>query len=367
MTSPFDTSRPRPATQPDIFAREEVRLANRNSGNLLESLDADITPLGMHYLLNHFDVPMLTADSHVVRFEGAFDAPFTLSVRDIRALPQVTRAVTLECAGNGRAGQTPRHYGMPWGEAAVGTYAWTGTPLAPLIARAKPRADVVDFAFFGADFGYDDAQGHFYGRSLSPRDLAELEVLLVTDQNGQPLLPQHGAPLRIVVPGWYGMASVKWLTRVEAMTQPFDGFQQIHTYRLRDSADVPGIPITTMRPRALLKPPGVPDWISRARLLDPGPTTLTGRAWSGAGLPIDRVEVLLDGHWRDASLGAPKDTYAWTPWHIDWIATEGDHAMQVRATDAAGVTQPLASRANHGGFCNNAVQTTHVYVRKSHT
>ena len=133
--------------------------------------------------------------------------------------------------------------------------------------------------------------------------------MLVHSMNGQPLLPQHGAPLRIIVPGWYGMASVKWLGRIEALSTAFDGFQQVRTYRFRESDEDPGRPVTTMRVKSLMAPPGVPDWSSRKRWLRPGPVTLVGRAWSGGGVAITRVEVELDGEWREARLQRPVDAY----------------------------------------------------------
>ncbi len=344
------------------FSRAEVALANRNSGALLELLGLDITPTGTHYLLSHFDVPVLSAQDHELQFTGAFDAPFSRNMAEIMAMPQVTRPVTLECAGNGRAGMDPRSISMPWEVEAVGTSEWTGTPLAPLIARAKPSADVQDFAFLGADFGYDKGVPHAFGRSLTPSEIAELDVMLVWGMNGAPLLPQHGAPLRLIVPGWYGMASVKWLTQVTALTERYDGFQQMQTYRIRHQTEEVGEPVTRLRVRSLMVPPGVPDWFTRARWLEPGPVTLQGRAWSGGGVPIARVEVLLDGAWQDATLTGRADDYAWTGWRIDWQATTGMHDLACRATDADGDVQPLTAPHNLGGFCNNAVHTLRVHV-----
>ena len=357
---PFDAGAPRDAT-PE-FARAELALANRNSGLPLELLREDVTPLGAHYLLTHFDIPELAARDHVLRFTGAFEAPMALRLDDLRAGPQVTRRVTMECAGNGRAGMDPRPVSMPWGVEAVGTADWTGTPLAPLLDRARPRADVVDFAFLGADRGFDRGVPHPFGRSLTPAEVAELDVLLVWAMNGEPLAPQHGAPLRLVVPGWYGMASVKWLTEIAALTTRYDGFQQVQTYRIRHHPDEPGTPVQRMQVRALMQPPGIPDWYSRARWLEPGPVRLTGRAWSGGGVPVTRVEVLLDGVWADADLAPPADRYAWTGWAIHWQARDGVHDLACRATDAEGNVQPLAPPSNLGGFCNNAVQRLRVHV-----
>ena len=358
--SPFSTNAAR-NTEAE-FTREELGLANRNSGALLETLDCDITPTGLHYLLNHFDVPVLSASDHVLEFAGAFDAPFSLTMPQIMALPQITRPVTLECAGNGRAGMTPRPLSMPWMYEAVGTSEWTGTPLAPLIAQASPQDKVRDFAFIGADYGYDKGVPHFYGRSLTPDEIEELDVMLVWGMNGAPLLPQHGAPLRLIVPGWYGMASVKWLTRIEALNQRYQGFQQVETYRFRSHEDDLGTAVTTIHVKSLMKPPGVPDWFTRERWLKAGRVTLSGRAWSGKGVPIDRVEVLMNGVWQEAEVSPRADRYAWTAWQIDWDATPGIHELACRATDAEGHSQPLNAGHNLGGFANNMVHRVKVHV-----
>ncbi len=361
--SPFNPGALR--SEPPEFSRSELGLANRNSGALLELLDADITPTGTHYLLTHFDVPLIDADAHMLDFAGAFDTPFRLSMAEIMALPAISRAVTLECAGNGRAGMHPRPVSMPWMHEAVGTSEWTGTQLAPLIARAGPRAGVLDFAFIGADTGFDKGVPHPFGRSLTPQQLAELDVMLVWGMNGAPLLPQHGAPLRLIVPGWYGMASVKWLTRIEALEHFYQGFQQVQTYRFRQHEDDPGEPVTSIQVRSLMKPPGVPDWFTRTRWLRPGPVRLSGRAWSGGGVPIARVEVLLDGQWADATLRPRPDIYAWTSWQIDWAATSGMHVLVCRATDANGNSQPMSPPHNLGGFANTAPQRVQVHVAEA--
>ncbi len=361
--NPFQMYQGRIETQDDLFSRAEVGLANRNSGLLLESLALDITPSGLHYLLIHFDVPLLDTEHHQLAFDGAFENPFQLTMTDIRAMPQKTVPVTLECAGNGRSGLSPRSHSMPWMYEAVGTSLWTGTPLAPLIKKAQPKDNAVEISFLAADYGYDKAVGHHYGRSLTLKQLDELDVLLVHSMNGQPLLPQHGAPLRIIVPGWYGMASVKWLRTITALTEPFDGFQQVRTYRYRENDDDPGRPVTAIRVKSLMIPPGVPDFGSRKRIVEAGPVALTGRAWSGGGVPITRVEVEIGGQWFDADLGDAVGQYAWTKWTYDWSATRGPHILRCRATDAKGQVQPVDPRWDVSGFANNAAQKVDVFVR----
>jgi DMSO/TMAO reductase YedYZ molybdopterin-dependent catalytic subunit len=181
--------------------------------------------------------------------------------------------------------------------------------------------------------------------------------------NGAPLPPQHGFPLRLVVPGWYGMQNVKWLTRITVLDEPYTGFQNAVAYRMYGADGEPGEPITRMLPRSLTVPPGVPDFMTRERHVEPGPTTLRGRAWSGYA-PIERVEVSTDGGatFDAAVLDPPQGDYAWRGWSFDWTATPGEHVISSRATDAAGNTQPLEPPWNLKGYANNAVERITVVV-----
>lgn len=347
-----------------LFHREEVALANRNSGILLETLRHDVTPAGMHYLLNHFDVPYVQdASTWAVGISGEVDHPFQITLDEIKRLPQKTLRVTLECAGNGRANTAPRWPSMPWMDGAVGTSEWTGTPLKTLLQRAGLKASAFDVVFFGTDRGFDKVE-HDYGRALSPDKALGDDVLLVTAMNGQPLLPQHGFPLRLIVPGWYGMASVKWLNRIEVWPRPFDGPQQVATYMYKADRDDPGVPVTSIRVKSLMVPPGMPDWYTRQRMVDAGAVTVHGRAWSGDGVPITKVEFGVKGQWQVAELGlAAPSKYAWRSWSALWHAVPGEHELMCRATDANGDVQPVAQRFDNGGFGNNTVHRVHVTVR----
>jgi DMSO/TMAO reductase YedYZ molybdopterin-dependent catalytic subunit len=181
--------------------------------------------------------------------------------------------------------------------------------------------------------------------------------------NGAPLPPQHGFPVRLVVPGWYGMASVKWLLRIEALDRPYDGLQQVVGYHYRKFGGDPGVPITHARVKSLMAPPGIPDWYTRRRLVEHGLQPLQGRAWSGAGVPIARVEIAVDGDWHDAWVEPLEHRFAWQRWRYDWSATPGEHELACRATDASGASQPLEPEWNTTGMGNNAVQRVHVTVR----
>ena len=342
----------------------EVGLAHRNHGILLEALRHDVTPAGMHYLLTHFDVPFVPEPARwTLSIGGLVNRPLEFSLADIMAMPQVTRRVTLECAGNGRSLQSPRWPSQPWHNEAVGTSDWTGTPLKPLLERAGLKANAHDIAFTGSDRGFDAGVEHNYGRSLSPALAMAEDVLLVTAMNGQPLLPQHGAPLRLIVPGWYGMASVKWLNRIEVIDHAYQGYQQVGTYVFKQAKGDTGTPVTTIRVKSLLVPPGMPDWYTRRRLVEQGAVALFGRAWTGAGVPITRVEVGVNGVYADAILDEPTGKYAWRGWRYTWHAEPGEHELSCRATNADGDTQPLEAHFDRGGFGNNAVHRVPVTVR----
>jgi sulfane dehydrogenase subunit SoxC len=284
---------------------------------------------------------------------------------DLQRRPTVSSRVLLECAGNGRARLEPRPVSQPWLLEAVGCAEWTGTPLAPLLEEAGTAPDAVDVAFTGADHGRERGVEQDYARGLSLADALRPETMLVWAMNGALLPPQHGAPLRLVVPGWYGMAQVKWLTRIDVLRQPFEGFQNDTAYRFKASLDEGGPPVTRIRPRALLTPPGWPDFMTRERFVAAGPVTLAGRAWSGAA-PVTRVEISTDGGltWGDAALAAPDDAhpFAWREWTYQWSAQPGRTELLARATDDSGGNQPIEPAWNVQGMANNVVQRVPVTV-----
>jgi sulfane dehydrogenase subunit SoxC len=158
------------------------------------------------------------------------------------------------------------------------------------------------------------------------------------------------------------MTSVKWLLRIEAIDRPFDGYQQGTAYRFKADGDDPGEPVSRIRVRALMAPPGLPDYFTRQRLVNAGPVRLEGRAWSGQA-PVTRVQVAVDGTWSEADLGPPVGDWAWRAWSFDWQATPGVHRLACRATDATGATQPLEMPWNYQGMGNNGVQEIEVTVR----
>ncbi|MEO8716875.1 MAG: sulfite oxidase [Burkholderiales bacterium] len=343
------------------YTLEEVALAARNSGMPLEASRHDVTPVGLHYCLIHFDIPELAPPAWKLQVGGLVQRPLELSLEELRALPARTARVTLECAGNGRAQLSPRYPSIPWIEEGVSTAEWTGVSLGAVLDAAGLRANAREVVFWGADRGIDRGLEHPFARSLVPDEARRADVLLAYEMNGQPLPPQHGYPLRLVVPRWYGMASVKWLVRIEAIDRAFDGVQQAHSYHFRKAAGERGLPCTRMRVNSLLAPPGVPDFYTRRRVLQAGRVAIRGRAWSGEGA-VARLEFAVDGEWRDAQLDAPPSAYAWQSWSASWDAAAGEHELACRATDDRGNAQPLAPPWDVTGFGNNAVQRVAVTV-----
>jgi len=339
-----------------VFA-EELQLALRNRGMLLEGLRYAVTPTGMHYLLVHYDVPEVNEGEWRLKVGGLVSKSMSLALEEIRKRPARTVAVTMECAGNGRALFAPRRISQPWLFEAIGTAEWTGTPLRGLLEEAGVRHEAAEIVFTGLDRGVEGGEVQYYQRSLGVNEAVKEDVLLAYEMNGEPLQPQHGYPLRLLVPGWYGMTSVKWLGRIEAVAEPFRGYQMERVYRYSQTANGPGEAVTLIRVRALMIPPGIPDFLTRTRLVETGAVALEGKAWAGR-LSVSRVEVSADGGstWSDAQLGEPVSPYAWRTWTFPWNATPGTHTLCVRATDSEGNVQPLEQQWNFGGYGNNSVQ-----------
>lgn len=351
-------------TSGEPITREELQLATRNHGMPLELLRHPVTPIGAHYLLIHFDVPHVDASSWRLEVGGRVRTPLSLTLDDLRSRPAVTRPVTMECAGNGRARLASRPRSQPWLWEAVGTGEWTGTPLQAVLADAGLHDAALEVVFTGADRGVQGGVAQAYERSLPLADARADEVLVAYALNGQPLPPQHGFPLRLIVPGWYGMASVKWLERITVVDRPFAGYQQAQSYRVRMDPDEAGEPVTRIAPRSLMVPPGVPEFWSRRRILEVGTHALEGRAWSGWG-PVTAVTVSSDGGatWRDAALEAPPAPCAWQRWTATWEPREpGEYELCCRAEDAAGNIQPVDPPWNDGGYAVNDVHRVAVTV-----
>ncbi|HWM14342.1 MAG TPA: sulfite oxidase [Gaiellaceae bacterium] len=356
---------PAPSSVGSEESLHDLELAARNHALPLEALRYPVTPAGLHYVLTHYDIPSVDPGRWRLRVTGGVRRELALSLGDISSLPFARNLVTMECAGNGRALLEPRTSGQPWLREAVGTAEWGGTPLVGVLEQAGVLGRAREVVFTGLDRGVEEGVEQRFARSLALEDALREEVLLAYEMNGRPLPPQHGFPLRLVVPGWYGMASVKWLEQITVVDTPFDGYQQRTAYRLRRLESEEGEPLSRMLPRALMAPPGIPELLSRQRFVPLAPCLVEGRAWSGHG-PVDRVRVSTDkgATWNDADLQSQASPWSWTAWSYLWEPEgEGQYELACRAGDAAGNEQPLEGSWNLGGYANNAVQRVAVTVR----
>lgn len=313
-------------------------------------LSWSLTPASSVYVRSNFSPPLLDP-SHVIHVGGAVQSSFAMAVSDLAALPQRHVTVTMECAGNGRLGMDPVPTGEPWRFGAVSTTTWSGVSLRTLLERAQLTSDVVEVVGLGADAGpRDDAIGTVpFARSLPVADALHPDTMVATHMAGVPLSVDHGAPARLIVPGWYGMASVKWLTRLEAITTPFTGYFQQQRYVYDEQGTI--TPVRRTRVKSMITSPVDGGRCDRV-------VTVQGWAWSGAGA-IARVELAVNDApiWIDAELGTPASAYAWTPFEAELMLPDVATAtIRSRATDSAGHTQPERIAWNRLGYGNNGVR-----------
>ncbi|GAA3870137.1 hypothetical protein GCM10022381_11710 [Leifsonia kafniensis] len=323
----------------------------------------DITPTELHYVRSNFAVP--THDG-TVEVGGAVAHPTVLTLDDLRAMPAHEYTVTLECAGNGRLGMRPLPTGEPWGDFAVSTARWTGVLLHEVLAKVGPSAQGVEVLAQGADHGpyhlqailpETDQNDLTFIRSLPLKHAVDpaAGILIAYEMNGKPLERDHGAPFRLIVPHWYAVASVKWLKRIEVLSEPYAGEFQTGHY-MYQWPDRPHEAVTLMRARARITDPAPGSTIGL------GSYTVRGKAWSGTG-PITRVDVSLtgEGDWQPAQLEPARSDYHWQDWTFTWHTNNvGRHTLRARATDAAGNVQPDVPAWNRLGYGNNAIEVIYV-------
>ena len=353
---------------------ERERLAAARAGLVVHQAEAlncetppgdlgeDLTPTVRFYRRSHFPIPVLDPAAWRLGVGGMVHRPLSLSLPELIRLPAETLAVTLECAGNGRALQRPPAPGVQWGPGAVGTAEWTGPRLADVLARAGIRPGACEVIFGGADQGAVGGSPRLirFERSLPVRDALESGALLAYAMNGQPLPVRHGYPLRLVVPGWYAVASVKWLTDIRVVAEPFDGFfQAVHyVYDWDRGGHGTPEPVREMQVRALITRP------CAGQELPAGGVIVRGVAWSGAA-PVARVEVsVAGGPWHKARLVGAPAAHGWQQW--EFLASglgPGEVTVRARATDLAGRVQPGRPEWNRLGYGTNFIHEVRVLAR----
>lgn len=336
-----------------------------NAESPAAALAHPVTPSAAVYLRTNFGVPDPAAVGDHLAVGGAVGRPLRLSWDELRALPQRTVTATMECAGNDRLAVRPLPDGEPWHTGAVSTVAWTGVPLADLLGMAGLRGEALEILAAGADAGPRADAGTAdpvrFARSLPREDALAPDTLVALAMNGEPLPAAHGAPARLVVPGWYGMASVKWLTRLDALLAPYDGYFQRRRYVYDDAEGVR--PVGRMRVKSAVVAPADGGRVAR------GDVRVWGWAWSGGGA-ITEVAVSHaggshagGGAWQTARLEPGASPHAWTRWEATVrLDVSGRAVLRSRARDAGGAVQPEVPPWNRLGYGNNAVRAVVVDV-----
>ncbi|MFN2621978.1 MAG: sulfite oxidase [Chthoniobacterales bacterium] len=347
----------------DLIVREQEPL---NLEMPFSTLDGFITPNESFYVRCHFPIPKISENDWRLKIEGEVEAPFELTYGELRALALRTMAATLECAGNNRIFLEPKAKGVQWGLGAVGNASWTGVPLSAVLERAKVKPGATEVILDGADEGEVDKTPTPSGkisfcRSL-PLDKARADVLLAYEMNGEKLSATHGFPLRAIVPGWYAMASVKWLRRIIVTDQPFNGFYQSLDYSYWDRSGVlPTLtPLTEQQTKAEIARPENGETITAK-----SDYCVRGAAWTGTG-DITCVEVSFDAGktWKEAKLLGDPVKNAWRLWEYDWRGPEaGRYRVIARATDSRGFVQPVDRGGDRGTYMINHLLPVEVEVR----
>jgi DMSO/TMAO reductase YedYZ molybdopterin-dependent catalytic subunit len=333
-----------------------------------DKLDSFLTPNDLFYIRSHFRAPELTTDSYQLRIHGAVENPLTLDYQQLREFPSETRTATLECAGNSRIFLVPQVEGAQWELGAVGNAEWTGVPLRVLLEQACLAKNACEVVFEGADRGTPKEKplppGRIsYARSLPLAKAVRPEVLVAHQMNGRELSQDHGYPVRLIVPGYYGMASVKWLTSIQVLEEPFQGYWQTSDYGYWDYID--GKPVRRPLSEIVLK-----SQIARPSMYEVIPAgsgyIVTGAAWCG-GIDVSDIELSTDGgqHWNAAKFIDPAQPYAWRRWQFLWNVPQkpGQYTLVARAKDANGAAQPEAHNPNHGTYVVNYQLPIDVIVR----
>lgn len=348
---------PKPHTEALVVVKKDPF----NAEAPLSALTERLTPTEHFYVRNNFAVPQFKPGAWRLDVDGAVERQVTLALNDLRAMPARTLTTTMECAGNGRTSSAPLPAGEPWSLGAVSTGLWRGVALRDILQLAGPRSSVVEILFAGADGGVREGVEReiTFSRSLPIPKALHADTLLAYELNGAPLPDVHGGPVRLLVPGWYGMASVKWVVRITALEEPFTGYFQSARYVLEVPGNDAKEPVRDMRVRALITNPKAGD------VLKPGRYVISGVAWGGAG-EITAVEVSMEGGgpWQPATLVSDAVPYTWRQWEFACnLPRAGRYVVRARATDAAGNAQPDVAQWNRLGYENNSIQPVIFEIR----
>jgi DMSO/TMAO reductase YedYZ molybdopterin-dependent catalytic subunit len=305
----------------------------------------DLSYTSSHFVRSHFAVPQLDAKTFTLTIDGHVEKPVTLTLADLQKMTKVVKTLTIECAGNGRIFLVPQVRGLQWAFGGVSQAEWGGVTIADVLALAKPKAGAVEVLLSGADKGPVGGDNpspgpiHF-DRSIPLEKAIKPECLLAYEMNGKPLKPAHGYPLRAVLGGWYGMASIKWINKITVLNKPYDGFWQTmdYAYYTRSNGGAPSLtPVTKIQPKAVITNLG-----EGSSALGNQFHTVQGVAWAGEEL-VKSVEFSDDGGvtWKAAELEGKPEPFRWVGWKFKWLPkAKGTAKLVARCTDGTGATQP---------------------------
>jgi sulfite oxidase len=331
----------------------------------LGAVDTWLVPNNLFYLRNHHAYPAINFENWRLSVGGQIEYSFSLSYQQLLNMPQITIVNNLECAGNKRAFFTPPASGAQWEIGGMGNASWTGVPLSYVLTQAKLLPGVHEILFTGVDSGpRPDTPGNYhFARSMPLKDISMVDPLLALYMNEQILPFKHGFPVRLIVPGWYGMASVKWLSSITALTSEFTGpYQKIDYLYLSKEHDYSrSRPVTTIKVNSVITSP------QDQAIIYPGITVIKGIAWAG-NTSITQIEVSTDGGvtWAAVSSTSKNPSrFAWVLWEYHWkVYAPGKYTIQVKATDNLGNVQPAKAPWNAKGYGNNCIHAINIHLPK---
>ncbi|MCO1603348.1 sulfite oxidase [Desulfosporosinus nitroreducens] len=350
----------KPTITPFLTTR---KLNPENQETPIHFLPQTITPKEYFFIRNHFEYPTQTQEAYFLPIVGEVIRPIIFKLEDIMRMPSKHLMLPLECSGNNRAFFHPKVYGEQWEDGAISQGLWKGVPLKDLLALIGLKRTALEVVFEAYDYGKRmDLEGDFhFARSLPIQKALHPDTLIAYELNGKPIPFKHGYPLRLIVPQWYAMASIKWVKRIVVIDHLFKGpFQEIdyNYYPYKDS-DKGKTPVAQINVSSIIQQP------QSYSILDNGKHVVEGIAWTGTGVIIE-VEVSTDGgeSWHKAILGQEQShLYSWTFWKYDWkVSSKGEYLIMSRARDSFGNIQPFKAKWNRKGYGYNAVYTVKVKV-----
>ncbi|UCZ52827.1 sulfite oxidase [Bacillus shivajii] len=349
----------RPQGRPYLTTK---KLMPENQETPIQFLKGNVIHKSLFFRRNHFAYPSFTSSFYWLPISGSVQTPKVFSIQEMMSLPAKTIKTVSECSGNKREFFEPKVFGEQWGKGAISQGVWRGVPLRTLLQHTGIADEAKEVVFEGYDFGKreDSNELHYFARSLPLQKALHPDTIVAYEYNNEAITFKHGYPLRLIVPDWYAMASVKWIKQITVVDRPFKGpYQTVdYVYYPDKDSDRGKMPVTTMNVNSTIQQP------LDMQLLDEGTHRVHGIAWTGKG-HITNVDVSFDDGktWNPCELTPSPEKYSWIRWHYDWdVHEEGEYNILSRATDSTGRVQPKEAMWNRKGFGYNAQDEVKVKV-----